>query len=93
VETVAPSQATAWESGRLTFDDEPLAVAVERVNRYGATPVRLGDARAAAHRVSGLFDAGDTAAFVEAVSQYFELDAAQGPGGEIVLHSRGENRP
>lgn len=44
---------TAWRSGRLEFDNEPLGQVVERLAAYLDEPVRMGDARAAGMRVSG----------------------------------------
>jgi transmembrane sensor len=67
--------ATAWEHGRLEFDDVPLAEAVERMNRYTAKPIELapgiGDLK-----ISGAFDAGDVTAFVDSVTSYFRLAAS-----------------
>lgn len=73
-----------WESGQLVFNDEPLAAAVERMNRYGRERVRLADAQVGAIRISGTFSAGDTAAFVEGVSGVFALHAER-RAGELVL--------
>lgn len=68
---VAPtdvSRALSWEGGQLVFADEPLASAVERVNRYSADKLEVGDAAAGAVRINGVYAAGDTTAFVEGVT-------------------------
>lgn len=61
-------RSLSWESGQLTFDEEPLATAVERMNRYSRQKLIVGDAAAAKIRVNGVFTAGDTDAFVEGVT-------------------------
>jgi transmembrane sensor len=78
------ARTRTWESGQLVFNDEPLAAAVERMNRYGRERVRLGDAQVGEIRISGTFSAGDTAAFVEGVSGVFALRAERRTG-EVVL--------
>jgi transmembrane sensor len=68
-------RALAWESGTLAFADEPLALAVARVNRYSSEPVKVGNPAAARVHVSGVFHAGDTAAFIDGVTRLFPLRA------------------
>ncbi|HLZ77235.1 FecR family protein [Phenylobacterium sp.] len=64
--------ALAWREGKLVFDDEPLAGAAARMNNYGA-PELVVEGPAGALRVSGVFRAGDTDAFVDAVQSYFPV--------------------
>jgi transmembrane sensor len=87
LETADVPQSLSWETGQLIFDDEPLASAVARVNRYSKEKVRVGDAGAAAAHVSGVFTAGDTDAFVEAVTALAPVRAARGDG-EITFRHR-----
>lgn len=63
-----PVRSLAWEAGQLIFVDEPLASAVERVNRYAGARLVVDDAKAAEVRVDGVFAAGDNDAFVEGVT-------------------------
>lgn len=75
---VVPAQmerSLSWEEGRLDFVDEPLARAVERINRYTDTPIVVGDAAAARLLVNGVFDAGDTQSFVKGVTALFPISA------------------
>jgi transmembrane sensor len=84
--TVGPAdeqRSASWESGQLSFDDEPLATAVERINRYSKDKIVIGDG-AAAIRVNGVFKAGDTDAFVEGVAAIGSLKAAR-DAGKITL--------
>jgi transmembrane sensor len=68
-----PARTLAWEGGQLVFDDEPLGVAVERVNRYSTAKLAVGDAAAGQVLVTGVFTAGDTRAFVEGVTAVFPV--------------------
>ncbi|HEX6858598.1 MAG TPA: FecR domain-containing protein [Caulobacteraceae bacterium] len=86
VERANLTEATAWQQGKIIFDDEPLAEAVERVNRYSERKVVV-DPSARAQHVSGVFNAGDVDAFVEAVTYYLPVKASV-TGKQVVL--RGE---
>lgn len=63
-----PARSLSWESGQLSFDDEPLQTAAERMNRYSKLKVVMGDSVTANMRVNGVFTAGDTDAFVEGIT-------------------------
>lgn len=86
--TVDAGRSLGWETGILEFVNEPLRDAVERMNRYGSRPLRVSDAPAGAVTISGQFDGGDTAAFVEGVTAIFPVDAAATADGGIELHHR-----
>ncbi|PZO09109.1 MAG: iron dicitrate transport regulator FecR [Alphaproteobacteria bacterium] len=77
--------ATSWTTGRLTFENTPIAVAVAEVNRYSPSPVELRDDRISSIRVSGVFDAGDVDGFVAALTDLYALEAARAPDGHLVL--------
>ncbi|MGN6423600.1 MAG: FecR family protein [Asticcacaulis sp.] len=66
VRAADPNLDDVWQNGLLAFDDEPVALAIARVNRYAAQPVRL-DHIGRRIKVSGIYRAGDTRAFVEGV--------------------------
>ncbi len=85
VEAVDPSGSAGWKDGQLAFDDEPLETAVERVNRYSARKLKVGDAAAARIRVNGVFDAGDVAAFLDGVTALNPV-RADTHGMTTVLH-------
>jgi transmembrane sensor len=65
--------ATAWREGKVIFHSEPLGEAVRRLNRYSSMQLRIDDPALASMNISGLFDIGDTAAFVEAVQAYLPV--------------------
>jgi transmembrane sensor len=81
---VAPSdpvRSLSWEGGQLVFEDEPLGLVIERMNRYAETPLSLGDPAAADLRISGVFRAGDTEALVQGLAAAFDVKARNGPNG------------
>ncbi|HEX4712526.1 FecR family protein [Phenylobacterium sp.] len=85
IAAVDTSQLTSWTTGRLVFRQTSLAAAVQEVNRYSAKKITLESPALAATRISGDFDAGDSAAFVAAATELFGLKATTGPDGSVVL--------
>jgi transmembrane sensor len=86
-----PAEAAGWTTGRLTFHGVPLADAVAEANRYTRRRIVLDVGPEVARRpVSGVFDAGDTAALAAAVSQLFDLQPRAGPDGMIHLAAPAE---
>lgn len=83
--TIDPARSRLWEGGQLVFDDEPMIVAVARVNRYAKAPIKLRGERIAELRVSGVFNAGDTDAFLDGVAALLPLRVERN-GGEITLY-------
>lgn len=80
--------ATSWREGKLIFDDEPLADAVARMQRYSRIRIAVADKSLNAIKISGVFNAGDVTAFVGALKTYFLIDATMTPDGEIRLRHR-----
>jgi transmembrane sensor len=58
----------AWQSGRAVFRDTTLAAAAEEMNRYTDRKLVIGDPKANALRLSGVYRVGDTAAFANSVA-------------------------
>lgn len=88
VTTANVEQTTAWQSGRLVFENEPLASVIERMNRYSTRALRIVDPRAAKLRMSGVFNTGDVESFVATVTAYLPVQAESLPGGDIQLRHR-----
>lgn len=80
-------RATAWQSGKMFFDDEPLSIAAERINRYSRLQIEV-DPSVANVGVSGIFNAGDANAFIEAISAYFPVEINRTSASEIHLSAR-----
>lgn len=87
-EPVDVAKATSWTSGRLIFRTTPLAQAVAEVNRYSAQKVVIDTPDLQAVPVNGVFEVGDTQAFVAAVSGLFQLQVTQ-TKDEVRLKPRG----
>ncbi|WP_175597235.1 FecR family protein [Peristeroidobacter soli] len=88
VTTANVEQTTAWQSGRLVFENEPLASVIERMNRYSARALRIADPRAAELRMSGVFNTGDVESFVATVTAYLPVRAENLRSGDILLRHR-----
>ncbi len=81
-------RVTAWTNGQLMFDDEPLSSVIDRVNRYSDTRIVIDDPRVGAMKISGVFNAGDAAGFVEIVSHYLPVKAVIVDAHTIALQSQ-----
>jgi transmembrane sensor len=81
------NRVTAWQNGKMFFDNEPLASAAERVNRYASEQIEV-DPSAANIGISGVFNAGDARAFIEAVTAYFPVKADETQGKTVRLSAR-----
>jgi transmembrane sensor len=92
IESASLDTVTAWETGRLIFDNEPLDEVVERVGRYSSQPILIADQQAAKLKISGVFNAGDVTTFVDTVSRYLPVYATSRPDGTIVLATSPETR-
>lgn len=88
VVAVDPARSSAWEGGQLFFDHVPLASAVEQVNRYSNQKLEIGDAKAGAMRIDGVFLAGDTDAFVEGVTGVFPIAVRDTADGKVLISRR-----
>ena len=58
---------TAWLSGRLKFQGEPLGEVAEEFNRYSERKIVVADPALARRPISGTFQATDEEAFVQAL--------------------------
>lgn len=90
IRQVSVTGATAWQSGKLVFEDEPLSEIVTRVSRYSKEPVTVGDAATGELRMSGVFFAGDVHTFVATVEGYLGLRVARKDGGFVLRQGQTE---
>jgi transmembrane sensor len=61
--------ALAWKQDVVEFENEPLAAAVAKLNRYTRAQIIIKDPKVAAMRITGLFRTGDIVRFGRNVSQ------------------------
>lgn len=88
VAPVEPRQVTAWQSGRLIFENELLASAVERVNRHTRRRIVLAGPGAASLRLSGVFKTEGADRFAEAIAGYLPLVVVEHTPDHVTLASR-----
>jgi transmembrane sensor len=67
-------RALAWRRGQVILDDTPLADAVAEMNRYSALRLVVERPETAALLVNGLFQAGDSKSFAEAIALTYGLE-------------------
>ena len=78
-------QRTAWQDGVIELDGDTLPQAIEEFNRYRNRPLVIGDPRLASVRVGGRFATHDSAMFVAALQESFDVRAVSGPDQSILL--------
>jgi len=64
VRKVDSDRELAWAKGRLVFDNETLAAAIEEFNRYNRVQLHVVDEALAKRLVSAVFDASDPESFI-----------------------------
>lgn len=88
VSTADLRTALAWTNGQLIFDNQPLADVVARINHYARQPIVIADARLAQLRISGSFNTGDVAGFLDIVTRYLPVERTTGTDGSIALREK-----
>lgn len=83
---VNPERALAWRDGKLFFDDEPLSEAAARMNDYSRVKITVSGP-VAGLRINGMFLAGQTGAFVEALESYYPV-TAEYSADSVIIKSR-----
>lgn len=73
----------AWQQGRLIFEGERLAAAIEEVNRYSSNRVVIHDPELAQKAFIGTFKTGDARAFAHAAAAAFDMRVVEQAG---ILH-------
>jgi transmembrane sensor len=87
IENVRLDRTTAWETGELLFEDEPLVGVAQRVSRYSKNSITV-DAGVRDLRLSGVFKTGDLVTFVDTVTRYLPVVATTQSDGSIVLRAK-----
>lgn len=82
---VAAGSRPGWMSGRLVFNETPLAEAVAEFNRYNRTGVVLADPALRTQAISGVFRGDDVEGFVQALSEVYGIPEHHAADGSHVL--------
>lgn len=80
-------KVTAWRSGYVDLAEVSLADAVAEMNRYSTVKMVVVEPEAAAVPVSGIFRAGDTTSFANAVADSYGLHV-DAESNRIVLQGK-----
>jgi transmembrane sensor len=83
------SVATAWQDGRVVFNNETLAEAVAKMNRYTRRPIVLSP-DIVQLRISGNYRTGDSEAFATSLAELLPLTATFEPA-QILLKAKDAN--
>jgi transmembrane sensor len=78
----------AWRSPRLEFSGTPLIEAVALINRHNRVQFTIDDPELARTRVSGIFGAVNTAAFVRLLESGFDIQSERRGADEIILRRK-----
>jgi len=78
----------AWRSPRLEFSGTPLIEAVALINRHNRVQFTIDDPELARTRVSGIFGAVNTAAFVRLLESSFDVQSERRGADEIILRRK-----
>lgn len=80
VTRLSPASVAGWRSGRISFNDTPLADALAELERYGDTGLMVRDPAVGALRLGGSFDARRIDTFKQALPVLLpvRLQAADG---------------
>ena len=82
-------QVVGWREGRLVFRDDVLRDVIEEINRYSVRKLVLNDdVRLENIRVGGVFSAGNTSSFLEAIEALYPIAALPENDNRITLHWR-----
>jgi transmembrane sensor len=80
-----PAAVTAWRSGRLIFDGEPLTKVIAEFNRYNEVQLVLENSQLSDEPISGVFDADQPLALARFLERSGAIEPIQPSGGSIAL--------
>jgi transmembrane sensor len=81
-------RVTAWQRGQVAFDNTALTDAVAEMNRYSTARLVVENPEAARISISGIFRAGDSANFAEALARTYGLQVRH-EGRDVILAGAG----
>ena len=78
-------QTTAWQEGRLVFDNHTLPEVISELNRYSKKKVVIGDRALRSMRITGVFNIDSKGSALAALQAYFALKVSTDQRGNLVL--------
>lgn len=85
-ETVDTHAVTAWQRGKLVFQNKPLGEVIAELNRYHRGHIAISDAAIAQRRVNGVFRTEQPLAVVNALEDSLQLHSTRIGGYFVILH-------
>ena len=85
--SVDTGKALSWADGRVFFEDEPLASAVEEMGQYSQFKIVV-DPAVADLRINGMFRTTNQAGFLEALEVALPVDVRRDEQGQIFVSKR-----
>src|SRR6185437_14303563 len=76
---------SGWRQGRLIFEGDTLGAAVAEMNRYSHCQIVLAHPSLANLPVSGVFQAGHSRSFIEAVTGHYSIAVSEQADGRVLL--------
>lgn len=76
---------TAWRQGKIIFRDQPLVSVVKEMNRYLPQPIIITDHRLDQVHITGVFNTGDSAAFLQGLHKNILVQVILNADGGIEL--------
>lgn len=76
--------ALAWADRQFFFEDEPLASAIDEINRYADLDIVV-DPAVANLRINGMFRISDQAAFIEALKSALPVDVRKDAKDRLIV--------
>ena len=83
--------ATAWRDGRLIFENESLAKAIDDVNRYSRIPIELTDPELSDLRLTGYVVTSQVDGWLSGLETVLPVIVARHPSRIELSHRRGES--
>lgn len=80
--------ATAWQHGRLIFEDHKLSEVVADINRYSKRKILIGDESLETIRITGVFKLGDKGRVIDTLKSYLSMNVTTDLKGNLILNPR-----
>ncbi|MNP58944.1 fec operon regulator FecR [compost metagenome] len=84
VQALDLDSASAWQRGKLIFNQRPLGDVLDELERYLPQRILLTDAALRRHKVSGVFDLDDPGALLKTLERLQPVRVTRLPGVILV---------
>lgn len=79
---------TAWQRGKIIFNNVPLATVINEMNRYLTQPASLDAPALGPYRISGVFSVDDPLAMIDALPAIAPVSLDRLPDGRVRVLAR-----